>query len=481
MEHVPAHLLCQVHPCLMFSRELMAVWKEIDTTIGPEKIFAHFSVSLSDQQDSVTEQWINCLLRLISHDFDHKSWNKADEFDAFIYPATNPAKRLIKERFNSLVYSCAVTLALDSQVTSFLDKHSNISNTLTCIVRSLERVEHLRILAAVGVILGTHLVEPYLSMTSSSTTTWDKLISAFPTLYKDLTNVQTDLLLDLTKPALSFVSPQRFKDCLYPSDLLKPTVLVIDQFRSEITAVLNVLLPRLASGWARQRGEMFGFGTTSPSESTISRLDQQKLSSAPISNLDAERSVGSINHELNIRGAKELKAASSAHVKAKGPQLALDSGKVMDKKFIKMTKKGGEIPTIIEQWERKQKELKKKGLEDKEIASISIDKQRNADLEKLTKMDGPFTRPDAVATYMARKDIKEDEKGKRLYLEVRHAKNSSVSFPKASEIFRLKKNHKTLPNEIYAKNLMAYLKRVSCHIDMDLGDFREALKKLNKE
>ena len=56
-----------------------------------------------------------------------------------------------------------------------------------------------------------------------------------------------------------------------------------------------------------------------------------------------------------------------------------------------------------------------------------------------------------------------------------------MSFPKVSEIFRLKKNHKTLPNEIYAKSLMAYPKRVSCHIDIDLGDFREALKKLNKE
>ena len=55
-------------------------------------------------------------------------------------------------------------------------------------------------------------------------------------------------------------------------------------------------------------------------------------------------------------------------------------------------------------------------MEDKEIANISIDKQRDADLEKLTKMDGPFTSPDAVATYMARKDVKEDEKGKRLYL-----------------------------------------------------------------
>ena len=136
-DHVPEHLLCQVHSALMFGRELVAVWKELDTTIGPNKICANFAVSLSDQQDSITEQWINCLLQLVTHDFDHKAWNKADEFDVFIHPATNPAKRLIKERFNSLVYSCAVTLALDCQVTDFLAKYTNITNTLACIVRSL--------------------------------------------------------------------------------------------------------------------------------------------------------------------------------------------------------------------------------------------------------------------------------------------------------------------------------------------------------
>ena len=55
----------RVQPSLMFGRELVAVWKEMDTGIGPDKIFAHFSVSLSDQQDSITEQWINCLMTLI--------------------------------------------------------------------------------------------------------------------------------------------------------------------------------------------------------------------------------------------------------------------------------------------------------------------------------------------------------------------------------------------------------------------------------
>ena len=50
--------------------------------------------------------------------------------------------------------------------------------------------------------------------------------------------------------------------------------------------------------------------------------------------------MGSINHELKIRGAKQLKAASSSHVKSKGLGLIVDFGKKVDKKFTKMTEKG---------------------------------------------------------------------------------------------------------------------------------------------
>ena len=228
-----------------------------------------------------------------------------------------------------------------------------------------------------------------------------------------------------------------------------------------------------------QRGQIFGFGETSLAESTLSQLDR-KLQGDPISNLDAERSVGSINHELKIRGAKQLKAASSSHVKSKGLGLIVDFGKKIDKKFTKMNEKSGDVPGILEQWEKKQQELRKMGMEQKEIANLSTDKQRNADLEKLIMVGGPFTSPEKVEDFMARTDMDDNKKGQRLYMEVRHAKNSSVSFPNVSELFRLKKNHKNLPNETYAQNLKTYLKRISCHIQVDMNDFREALNKLNE-
>ena len=479
-EHVPEHLLCQVHPALMFSRKLQSFWGEVDKAIGPDKIFAGFAVSLSDQQVSVTQQWMDCVTRLVTHDFDQKPWNRASDFDLFISPLSNPAKRLIKERFNSLPYTCLVANWLDIHVIAFLAKYSNVTNSLACIIRSFESIHYLRILSTVGVILGVHLIEPYLSLTSSSETTWDKLVVAFPQLYSDLATVKPELLLDLSSPAFSFVSSERFLACSYPSNLLEPTTRIIEENRSDIVDALKILLPKLASGWALQRGDMFEFGENQDSSfgMKISSYDQEKLKKAPISNLDAERSVGAINYELKIRGNKELKAASASHVKGKAAKLM--EGRKMDKRFLKLTEKDGALPAIIKEWEEKQEELKKEGLEAKEVGNIASDKQRNADLASLREQGGPFTSPEGVKEYITNKEESDEIKNKRMYIEVRHAKNSSLSFPKSSDIFRLKKAGRNLSTEEYSTNLVAYLRRITCYVNLADNDFKEALTSLSE-
>ena len=163
----------------MFNRVLTKLWREIDTTIGPDKIFAGFCLTINTEQVSVAENWLDCLLRLVSHDFDHKQWNKAEEFDLFIHPEKNNAKRLQKERFNSLVYSCVVALNLDQNVSKFLLRYENITNQLACICRSFESLEYLRIMADVGAVIGIHLIEPFVSLTSSSKTTYSKLSHSY--------------------------------------------------------------------------------------------------------------------------------------------------------------------------------------------------------------------------------------------------------------------------------------------------------------
>ena len=79
----------------------------------------------------------------------------------------------------------------------------------------------------------------------------------------------------------------------------------ITAYKEKALQILTVLLPSLAAGFFQQRGNVFGFGDFDPeSGALVTQHDMALLNKAPINNIDAERSVGSINYELERRGAK---------------------------------------------------------------------------------------------------------------------------------------------------------------------------------
>ena len=146
----------------------------------------------------------------------------------------------------------------------------------------------------------------------------------------------------------------------------------------------------------------------------------------------------------------------------------------MPAKFKKLTKTDGELPTIIKVWEESEEDLKKENVW---VFNLVTDKRRNQDLSLLTAKGGPFTTADQVAKFMAL-EMDEVERNKRLYLEVRFARDTSVAFPKVADIFRLKKAYKNLDSEIYAANLKAYLDKLMCHVNMNMDDLDNAINKL---
>ena len=64
VDHLPSHLLCNVHPSLMFVRETLKLCVEVDSTLTPEKIYARFAITVTDQQISVFQNCVDCTLRL---------------------------------------------------------------------------------------------------------------------------------------------------------------------------------------------------------------------------------------------------------------------------------------------------------------------------------------------------------------------------------------------------------------------------------
>lgn len=242
-DHIPSHLLCHTHPALMFTRELEAVFKEIEEKIGRDKIYAHFNI-IPDSPQSVTKQFLDVVSRFISHDFDHKFWNRANEFDLHIHPKKNTSVKMASERFTRFCFLCASVLFHDADVTSFLHKFAHITNNLACIIRGFEHVEFLRILCLVGALIGIHLIEPYVKLTSSCKTTYGDLEKAFPLLHSELLTADPDNFFQSEKPALSFASQEIFDSVKYPTEILE-----------SISAACEVFKPRVrksAHNWQKQ-------------------------------------------------------------------------------------------------------------------------------------------------------------------------------------------------------------------------------------
>ena len=123
-------------------------------------------------------------------------------------------------------------------------------------------------------------------------------------------------------------------------------------------------------------------------------------------------------------------------------------------------------------WAAKQEEIKKKGLVDKEIANVALDRRKTKDLEKLKCMSGPFTMSSQVDEYLKSDD---SNKVERLYMEVRYARDTSLSMPKNSDIFRLMKDQRRLSEETYATNLKLYLDNVVSIADVTMDDLDRAI------
>ena len=93
-------------------------------------------------------------------------------------------------------------------------------------------------------------------------------------------------------------------------------------------------------------------------------------------------------------------------------------------------------------------------------------------------MGGPFSSSAQVKLFTT-SDLLENKKVARLYLEVRLARDSCVSFPKNSDIFRLKRNYRNLDSALYCDNLVVFFDKITFRNNVTMEDFDSALNALN--
>ena len=310
----------------------------------------------------------------MAHEYDHKAWNYSVEFDIFISPQKNLTVPLKDQRFDRLTHCCVTLLHHIERFKEFLEKMSHVTNQLTSISRSFYELEFMPILMTLGAIIGLHLINPFLSLTMSTKTSYSDLIEIFPKMYEELKNPNPSKFLQTEKPALSFVSENRFKQCKYKEELLTSLNNFITEHGESLKDLLNKLLPRLGEAFQNQKGHIFGFGNINAKEEyRVDLLEASQLENVPINNIAEERSVGYVNHELKVRGPQGFNKASDSLMKSKSIDLiqGLPSGSFND--FRQTSKK---IKVLKLQWSQKQKELSKERLNDKELANINLERKK---------------------------------------------------------------------------------------------------------
>ena len=130
-----------------------------------------------------------------------------------------------------------------------------------------------------------------------------------------------------------------------------------------------------------------------------------------------------------------------------------------------------EIKDVMKQWSEKMAVSQKQGYNEKKL--INVKKESNK-LNNLTHVKsqvppGPFRTADEAHNYI-RLPLEENEKNKRLYVEVRYARVSSSSFRETASIFRLKQNGRNLTTQEYADNLIKYMDDTESMNTLTLAD-----------
>lgn len=479
----PKSLLCNVHPLMMFQRKVKEIFQLLHDTLGKDKIVECFLVDVDFANEDFITKAIKCLTSFISKDYSAKPWNRQKHFDSFIAPKENETVSYKDHRFNRLFQCCMVLVHHIDDIASYLDTFRNIVNGISILDRSFVEMTLLKPVFCAVSLIGIHITMPFQALLLTKETNYSSLLTAFPSLYEELTSINPESLCTTTNQVFHFVQPDTFKNVVKH---LKPSIVEsiensVKLYKSQVINLLRLILPKLADGFSIQRGKVFGFGPHAleqPKTFKISNASEEelmKLNKTSTHNLHSERSVGSINYEISVRGKGHLESSSKKLVFNKSFDL-VDQPECLSK-YQSYRQASKDIKLLKVEWNEKLKKMEEIGNLKKDTANTTMESKKYKDLEFLKQYDGPFTTAEGVKAY--HNSVPEStEKNKRLKVEVRYAKNTSLSLKHTASVFKLEKNHKNLTSNQYVENLCQYLSDARSKTVLTADDLSFALTSL---
>jgi len=480
---IPKSLTCNIHPLMMIQRKMNDVYQLLHDTLGKEKIVDCFLVDVDFARENFVIKAIKCLTSFINKDFSAKPWNRQKHFDGFIKPKINETKSFKDQRFNRIFECCTTLVHHLDDIAEYLETYKNIINGISILDRSFVQMALLKPIFCATALIGIHITNPFLILLKIKTTNYSGLLTALPLLYEELCNVSPKSLLTTEAHIFKFVKNDLFKLSLPKKCIRDSLEACIQEYPDEISDLLSLMLSRIADGLSIQKGALFGFGEhANDSTGTLFKIcsatpeELIKLNKTSITNLGEERSVGSINYEISIRGRKNLEAASKKLILNKSFDLIekkLDEGTSLNS-YVKPAR---DIKAIKKAWENEMKNDEANGNQKKDLVNRHYEAVKLTDLEYLKLNGGPFTTPEEVEEFM-KKTKESKEKNKRLYTEVRYAKNTCMSLKHSASVFRLKRSYKNLDSNEYADNLKQYFGDTRNKSMLTMNDLTSVLRKI---
>ena len=438
----PAQLFCGTHMTLGFSEAMNKILAVVERDMTLEAILDNFMVDLDfeSKHGSVAGQACDVILRLVAPEFHHKTWNYYKDF--LNYLKDNSAELGLfaykDQRFGCLSRAAAVILYIKSYLDQWLEKNSNITNRLACLVRYFLKVEYIDIAFAVFATFGIQLIEPFFVNTIEVGATHSSLKG----LHQRMADPVTEEFFQLSTPWFEVVRPTLLKGVMesYNKDVVKTVQNLAEKHMEQCIELANLMMPELRMVLARQRRDYNlsdEFEAEYPVEQQASNSDNTQ-----VHNIGMERMCVHVGHR-----AQKLR-----QLEAVGRSIILDAtGKLRkDNKesFRSFRKQAEEVHKLKLQWSEKMKERFKAKIETKQ--AILKDTQS------------------------------------RLKSELRFARESSTTFPHADHIFKIQvsipgKKRRDKTAEEFGVALKALYGKRAGEGTLSLETFIDSLKSVTKQ
>ena len=189
----------------MIQCKVKQLFQVVHNKIGNNEINNCFYIDVDFKSESFPIKAIRCLTSFINRDFSTKLWNQQKLFDAFIHPKKNGSLSLKDHRFNCIFECCYSLVHHMDDIKSYLEKFISVVNELSIVDCNFLNMEVLKPFFCATSLVWIHITGQYQYLLINVDTSYDTLLQAFPTLYRELNNMKGTNMLNIERQIFNFV------------------------------------------------------------------------------------------------------------------------------------------------------------------------------------------------------------------------------------------------------------------------------------